>query len=477
LRHRLIEPGSFVPERHFYPRVLNAQIHALPRFFLSLGNARVADRYAHLNPGVDKAKLLELLATRPKHFRWAGADLMHVTDDSGRRRMVVIETNSCPSGNKSMPLYEEHDEYGGYRQLLERTFLPRLKSRKVPDGELAVVFDKNEMEASGYAATLADLTNERVHLARWDHAMEDPPRLNDDGILELAGRPIRCAFRYVTQRPWSRMPLTSRTLFLNPLVACLAGGRNKTVAAKAYDLFNADMRGAGLRIRTPTTFWDVAWREVPLRVELLGGQAVVKIPYSNAGQGVFTITNPGELEAFRAREHTYDRYLVQSLIGNSGWSSMTEDGRLFHVGTVPDKKGRTYAMDLRFMVSAGTDGFRPLAIYARRAREPMTATLSGAEDSWEMLGTNLSVMNGEGWGSDTERLLLVDRRDFNRIGIGLDDLIEAYLQSVMATIAIDRMAQRLLGRAGFRHKLFSSLVDDERMVAEIARATPLEAAA
>ena len=34
--YELVPPGSFEAERHFYPRVLNAQIHPLVRFFLSL---------------------------------------------------------------------------------------------------------------------------------------------------------------------------------------------------------------------------------------------------------------------------------------------------------------------------------------------------------------------------------------------------------------------------------------------------------
>ncbi len=37
----------------------------------------------------------------------------------------------------------------------------------------------------------------------------------------------------------------------------------------------------------------------------------------------------------------------------------------------------------------------------------------------------------------------MDSRDFNRLGLGLDDLIEAYLQTVLAVTSIDRMAQGL----------------------------------
>ena len=46
-----------------------------------------------------------------------------------------------------------------------------------------------------------------------------------------------------------------------------------------------------------------------------------------------------------------------------------------------------------------------------------------------MLGTNLSHTKDTGeWTTDTNRLILMDRRDFNKLGLGLDDLIEAYIQ-------------------------------------------------
>jgi len=78
--------------------------------------------------------------------------------------------------------------------------------------------------------------------------------------------PIRAAFRYVTQKPWNRIPLHSKTRILNPTIACLAGGRNKMVAAKAYDIFNAELQPFGLKINMPETIWDVSKNEVPLWV-------------------------------------------------------------------------------------------------------------------------------------------------------------------------------------------------------------------
>jgi hypothetical protein len=112
----------------------------------------------------------------------------------------------------------------------------------------------------------------------------------------------------------------------------------------------------------------------------------------------------------------------------------------------------------------------PLCVYARRARKPLEDTLEDGCESWDMLGTNLSIKNPDGtFDSDTNRLVLMDRRDFNKLGIGLDDLIEAYIQTVFSTVAIDKMAQNLVNAQGrFRMKYFKSINNDPSLIEEIA---------
>jgi hypothetical protein len=241
------------------------------------------------------------------------------------------------------------------------------------------------------------------------------------------------------------------------------------VAAKAYDFFNGELRQAGLKIHAPETIRDVSKNEIPLWVARWGGQAVIKIPYSNAGQGVFTITNDRELNEFMDMDFHYDRYIVQSLIGNYQWSSRSSAGRYYHVGTIPNKRGETHVCDIRMMVSSTQKGIRPLACYSRRAAAPLADELTGDDDSWAMLGTNLSEKLGSNqWTSDVNRLMLMDRRDFNRLGVGLDDLIEAYIQTVLSTIAIDKMAQQLFTKKGkFSKRLFQSLNDDPALLEEL----------
>ena len=467
-------PNSFEPHQHFYPRVLNAQTHPMVHFFLNLGNERIAERYIHLHPEVDPVAVSEVLSYKSKYFHWGGADLFPATTEEGVRRVIVIETNSCPSGQKSMPFGDDAQSQSGYRTLLTRTFLPLLKRRRLPKGGLAVIYDKNEMETSGYAAMLADLTNEPVWLVPCFQNETQPLVRFIKGVMEIqtpsgTWETIRAAFRYVTQRPWSRIPPITRTAILNPVLVCLSGGRNKLMAAKAYDFYNAELAPTGLMIRTPETIWDVDKDEVPLWVERMGGIAVVKDPYSNAGQGVYTLTNERDLEEFMARDFQYGRFIVQSLVGNSSWSSATQQGQFSQLGTLPNRHREIYVADLRMMVGISPSGAYPTAIYARRARKPLMATLDGTSSSWDMLGTNLSVKNEDGsWSSESERLILMDHRDFNQLGIGLDDLIEGYLQTVLSIIAIDKMAQKLITQKGtFRRRLFASLNPDPAFVHDI----------
>ena len=447
---------------------------------MEMGNERIVCRYCHLHPEVDERAVRELLNGCPRFFRWGGSDLIHVTTETGLRRVVIIETNSCPSGQKSMPRSVESQEEAGYQTVLEKSFIPMMQRRKkAPKGDLAVLFDKNQMENSGYAATLASITGEHVHLVPFPADSASPhARFNSDRILEVNANgewiPIRAAFRYVTQRPWDRIPPIARTLIYNPTLVCLAGGRNKMMAAKAYDFYNARSQSAGLRIETPETIWDVTREEVPIWVERMGGVAVIKVPYSNAGQGVYTIVNPDELEAFMEIDHAYDKFIVQALIGNAGWSSQSRDGRLYHVGTMPDKKLNLYVADVRFMVAANEQGFFPVAIYSRRARQPLRKMIPAGESSWDMLGTNLSIKQEDGsFTTEPSRLMLVDSRDFNKVGIGMDDLIEAYVQTVMSVVAIDQLSQELVNSKGrFRRKLFLSMNPDEQLAREIIQTQP-----
>lgn len=473
-----ILPGGFCGTDHFYERVLNAPIHPLVASFLSLSNEHVVERYARLCPGVSAAALGRLFAYVPDCFHWAGADLLHATDLEGRRRMLLLETNSCPSGQKSMPLLNENEGRGGYEELLKKTFCRLLVEKPLPDGVLAVIHDKNPMENSGYAKVLADLTGEAVYCAKWLEGDPDPcVRVADGFMVEIrdetgAWRPVRAALRYLTQAPWRRLPAATRTLLFNPVAACLSGGRNKSLADRAYADFNAEHENVGLKISIPRTWRNVPLAQIPWHVRRLGGRAVIKNPYSNAGQGVWTVVGPEELRHFLALSHDHDKFLVQELVGDAAWEKDPPGAggaRLFHVGTVPGAHRETCAFDLRFMIASQKAGFRPVALYARRARSPLSVGTAPPRTSWEALGTNLSVKTPSGWLTETERLLLMDWKDFASLGLGLNELIEAFVQSVLATVAIDRMAKLFMTDGNFNATAFAALNEDAHFDGEILK--------
>ncbi len=453
-------------------------VHAFRR----LGNKRIATRYCNMNPKVKEEDLLEVLNRGNKLFRWSGADLFNVTNEHGNRNMIIIETNSSPSGQKSMPLpsdAEGSENMDGYHKLMEHTFFSFLREREeagdLPEGKLAILFDKNDMEAFGYAHAMADVSGEDVYVCKYSATDADPPVRWNDGIMSICldreqdtWIPIRATFRYVTQQPWNRIPLSSKTMVVNPIVACLAGGRNKMAADKAYEFLNLELSHTGLQVRVPETIRDVSKEEVPLWVQSMGGKAVVKVPYSNAGQGVFTIINEEELDAFMALDNKYDKFIVQALVGHNSWSSSSLKGSYFHTGTIPDRKNQSFVADLRMMICSTPTGFMPLAVYARRAELPLIADISSSKDSWAMLGTNLSVKKEDGsWDTETNRLMLMDTKDFNNLGIGMDDLIDAYVQTVLASIAIDNLAVRLRPEGVFDFDLFKSLNADTALLDEL----------
>lgn len=70
---------------------------------------------------------------------------------------------------------------------------------------------------------------------------------------------------------------------MNQIISCLAGGRNKMMAARAYDFYNAELVDSGLSVRVPETINNVTRGEIPLWIHSMGGHAVLKVPYSNAG--------------------------------------------------------------------------------------------------------------------------------------------------------------------------------------------------
>ena len=109
--------------------------------------------------------------------------------------MIIVETNSCPSGQKSMPLLSEiSDEYGGYGIIIDRAFRGLIESVDPSLGSLAVIYDKNKMEASGYAAVMADYMKESVYLVEYFTDDLDPPVKWVDNVMYIRNTDQGTAF-------------------------------------------------------------------------------------------------------------------------------------------------------------------------------------------------------------------------------------------------------------------------------------------
>lgn len=472
LQHaRLIRPGHFCARDHFYPKVIDALAHPLIQDFFSLSKDSIASLFCEQYPAVDFKVLSKLLRYPCKYFSWAGTDLVYVQDADESRHMIILETNSCSSGQKHMPTLTNDSKYRGYERLL-RSLELNPNNDQLANGNLAVIYDKNEMEASGYASALSELTGKSVFLAPFYEKDADSPVRFSNGVMEVRDvhhywHPIRFALRYVTQRPWNRIPLQTITKIVNPVITCLAGGRNKLLAHKAYEQFNSKYAPAGLKIKTPRTVCNVKKNDIPKVWNQMGGLAVVKVPYSNAGQGIHMITNAAELENFMTLEETYEEYIVQSFIG-SDWHKQKGMCDYYHLGTSSQNPDERFVFDLRMVVANNQEGFQPVALFSRRAKKPIGSIQKGS-DYWDIFGTNLSYKSSKGdWQTDEGRLIPMTYEGFQSLGIGRNEVIEAYIQTVLSVIAIDQMADDLMNLGnGFDPIRFFNLNGDRSLVQEV----------
>lgn len=466
--------SEFEPSNHFYSKTLKTQMNSTGSTFFQLNNEQILIRYSRIKPFVDIDYLRKYLNYKTKYFTWGGCDLFKVIDKYGKNQMVLIESNTCASGVKSTPLPNEAENFGSYRIIVEN-FLNIFKESDLKLGDLAVIYDQNLMEASGYCSCLADLSNENVWLIQYLDGSLNVKWVN--GVMYVRDEndtwhSIRACVRLVTQQPWKKIPLNSKTIIVNPIITCLAGGRNKNIASYAYKLFNAEQvkNSSNLFIREPYCLINVEKQEIPFLLENdsnLNKKAVIKVPYDNCGQGVYTIVNEFELKSFMNKNHVYEKFVVQSLCGDFNWSS----GQYFHLGTLPNKKtDEVFAFDVRMLVRSNENGFSPVSVNFRRARKPLTNDLTNIESSWDVLGTNLSsTLSKNIWDTDQDRLLVMNDNDFNQLGLSMDDLIESYVQTVLAIIAIDQLCIRLYNDTTeeFNFELFNKLNPDEALLKEI----------
>jgi hypothetical protein len=385
-----------------------------------------------------------------------------------------------------MPGLTDENKYASYTRLVGTLYDMQISKIDRSLGDLAVVYDINSVEASGYCAYLAELSQEKVWLVEYliDHDVADKDNCSKnvkwlDGFMYVRDKSekwhkIRACMRQVTQKPWAKIPVNTKTLVINPIVACLAGGRNKALANYAYDCFNKELeqKASNLRIRKPYGV-NVSKNEIPHLIENdanFDGKGVIKVPYSNCGQGVYTIVNKRELDDFMREKHCYDTFILQSLVGNEKWFTQKKmPGQYFQIGTKPNAKNEKFVYDMRLTMTTNKEGFLPVSIHFRIARKPLVDDVNEVKSSWELLGTNLSVKLGENlWDVEEDRLMCFDDEFFEQTQLNEDDLIDSYVQTVLSTIAIDKICIELHDENGqFDLERFKRINTDYSLLDEI----------
>ncbi|CAG8499485.1 21653_t:CDS:2 [Cetraspora pellucida] len=457
-------PGDVNPEQCVISKVLNATIHPLVSSFFGLGNDRIIARYKSLNPQIDANVLRNCLEYEPKFYKWAATDFFNVIDSNGKRQMIIVESGSSPAGQEAMPLLDINKRHNGYKFVTQTAFKQALKDADPSLGELAIVCDvaSDEAEATGYAAAISEETKEHVWIvmlydvAKYEQLLKWENRVLYIKDQDEVWHPIRACFNRIAYKPWTYFPLNSKTVVFNNTISCLAGGHNKIMASKSFELFNTELSGSGLAIRFPKTVCNINKSEIFSCIEKMGGHAVIKSPYGSCGHGVYTITNPEELKKFFDANHHYEKFIVQSLVGSASWYTKLCPEKYYHIGTVSNCHNQTFVNDLRMMVSTDETGFHPVVIVSRRAR-----------DSWKVFGTNISVKLDSSWVEEHERLITVDQKEFDITGFGIDDLIDAYVQTVLSIIAIDKMCQKLFVNNEFSFELYRTLNPDDVLLDEL----------
>jgi hypothetical protein len=202
---RSVAPDAFDPENAFFDRVQHAALHPMVTHFFHMTPENLVTRYCRVKPNVNAEFLLKLLKTPPKIFHWGGSDLVKVADAQGDNKLLLLENHSCPSGQRCMPQEgsNSEDHSDGYHVLMRSCFkaLVTTKRESLPDGALAVVYDRNSMEANAYAAAMASVFDEPVWLTEYVYGEADPAVRFVDGVMQVRDaaanwHPVRAALRY-----------------------------------------------------------------------------------------------------------------------------------------------------------------------------------------------------------------------------------------------------------------------------------------
>lgn len=149
--------------------------------------------------------------------------------------------------------------------------------------------------------------------------------------------------------------------------------------------------------------------------------------------------------------------------------------KYFNVGTRPNQCNHRYVVDLRMGIYFSDNGFQPICLFVRRAAYPLSNHLDENFDTWSMLEINLNRNKSNGIrADDVDRVISMDSNGYAQMDYTLNDLIDGYVQAVMATYAFDCIAQQLIkvDNGNFDMELFRKLNNHQILLDEIHQRQP-----
>ncbi len=405
------------------------------------GHEEFARAYVKLGGVVARQTAEKILAAGARHFLLAGVDLMPVIDTrTGKRKMLILEVNSAPGFIYCTP--EKDVMTYGYGPVIDLLLdhVPRESWGSV------VHFSegKTPAEDRGFQYCLEQRLGVNIPIVRPADFLSGAARYDGDGRLFLEGRPVSGGIRYLHDRPWTLIPPDAKGVFVNSTSVDLCGGRDKLVADEAFALFQ--FQGKRIPVSTPICFHAGSLGHLRDIIARSPSPLVVKKRHLNSGLGVYFIVNKdcSQLDAIADADFPL---VVQEMIPAPGMLH-AGDGPLRQAGV---KIGNdSYACDLRIVLASFASGFRPLMIYARRARLPfrVLAKPVGPESLDDTLKVNIAVKTENGFVFETERLILPDNYGWELLGLSEDEVKAAIVESALAVAAVDSLCMERRGCFG-----------------------------
>ncbi len=381
----------------------------------------------------------QILAAGARHFLLAGVDLMPVVDSrSGSRKMLILEVNSAPGFIYCTP--EKDIVNYGYGPVID------LLLEHTPQSSWNCLVDfsegKTPVEDMGFQHYLGKRLSGHIPIVRPADQRSGTVSHAADGHLLLEGMPISGGIRYLHDRPWTLIPPDAKGTFVNPTSVDLCGGRDKLMAAEAFRSFR--FQGDPIPVSTPPCLYARSGGHLRELIARSQSPLVVKKRHLNSGIGIYFIVNPDCANLPEIDEADFP-LVVQEMIPTPG---------MLHAGAGPFRQtGVTigkdaYACDVRIVLASFADGFRPLMMYARRARLPFRV-LSHAlspERLDDALKVNIARKTANRVVFETQRLVLPDSYGWDVLGLSADEVKAAIVESALAVAAVDSWCEKHRGR-------------------------------